>query len=124
MARRKDPRPFIAVHDDIDGHPKIEPLSDAAFRHLVRLWGWCHRFGTDGIVPETRLKAKGPKIFKELTTPAYPGANPLAIPATEGMWEMRDYLKHQWSQAEIDEQAARNKANGARGGRPRKDDAA
>jgi hypothetical protein len=121
MARRKDTRAFIAVHDDIVNHPKIEALSDAAFRHLIRLWGHCNKFRTDGYVSEAKAKEKGPKVFKELTTPAYPGAAPLVIPTSDGRWECRDYLKHNWSAEEIEEQAAKNRANGAKGGRPPKE---
>ena len=44
-------RPFIKVHDDIEDHPKMAPLSDAAFRLIVTSWGWCHRYDTDGRMP-------------------------------------------------------------------------
>jgi hypothetical protein len=118
--RRKDPRAFIAIHDDIVNHPKIEPLSDAAFRHLIRLWGYCNKFRTDGIVSEAKVREKGARVFRELTSPAYPGAEPLVIPADGGYWECRDYLKHQWSAEEIQEQAERNRINGSKGGRPPK----
>lgn len=120
MTGRKDPRSFIAVHDDIVNHPKVEALSDAAFRHLIRLWGHCNKFRTDGIVSDAKVREKGPKVFRELTTAPYPDSDPLVIPTGEGRWECRDYLKHQWSAQEIEERAAKNRENGAKGGRPRK----
>jgi len=120
VARRKDPRPFIAVHDDIVNHPKIEALSDPAFRHLIRLWGYANKFKTDGIITELKAKEKGLKVFKELTTAAWPGAEPLLKPLGDGRWECHDYLSHNPSAQEIAERHEKNRANGAKGGRPRK----
>jgi hypothetical protein len=120
VARRKDPRPFIAVHDDIHNHPKVVGLSDAAFRLLHKLWCETHRFGLDGVVTEAQAKARGPKVFRELTAPAYPGAAPLLEPLEDGTWYCHDYTSHQWTAAELEDMAAKNRANGARGGRPRK----
>lgn len=120
MARRKDPRPFIAVHDDIPNHPKFAGLSDTAFRHIIRLWCDTHRFKMDGIVTEAQAKAMGPKVFKELSTPAYPDAKPLLEPREDGTWYCHDYTSHQWTASEIEGMTQRNRANGAKGGRPRK----
>lgn len=120
MARRKDQRPFIAVHDDIHNHPKFVGLTDAAFRHMHRLWCDSHRFKTDGIVTDAQAKAKGAKVFKELTTPAYPGAEPLLEPREGGTWYCHDYTEHQWTAAELEDMAEKNRTNGAKGGRPPK----
>ena len=120
MARRKDPRPFIALHDDVHNGPKFAGLSDAAFRLIVSLWCDTHRFKLDGVVTEAQAKARGPKVFRELTTPAYPGAAPLLEPGGDGLWYCHDYTEHQWTAAELDDMAERNRANGAKGGRPRK----
>lgn len=120
MARQKDRRAFIAVHDEVVDHPKVEGLSDAAFRHLMRLWGRSHKDNMDGYVTDALARSKGPKVLKELTTPAYPGAEPLLEPKGEGLWYCHDYLEHQWSAAEREEMAERSRENGRKGGRPRK----
>lgn len=121
MPRRKDRRQFIAVHDEITDQPKIEVLSDAAFRHLIRLWGRSHKDNMDGHVTEKLARSKGVKVFRELTTPAWPGAEPLLEPTeTPGIWYCHDYLNHQWSSEERARMAEKNQANGARGGRPPK----
>ncbi|WP_144627593.1 hypothetical protein [Arthrobacter woluwensis] len=117
MARRKDPRPFIAVHDDIVNHPKIEALSDPAFRHLIRLWGYANKFKTDGIITELKAKEKGLKVFKELTTAAWPGAEPLLKPLGDGRWECHDYLRHNRSAAELQELAEANETKKSTSGK-------
>lgn len=66
MATRDDST-YILVHDSITDHPKIEGLSDAAFRLLIEFWCWCHRQRTDGRMPKTRWNRLGkPKTRSEL----------------------------------------------------------
>ena len=117
MTRKRDGRTFISVHDEMMDHPKIEALSDTAKVHLVRLWGYCNRHRTDGIVSAGKAKDKGAAVFKQLTS----GPEPMLIQLDDGTYYCHDYLKHQWSKAEIEAQAEKNRANGAKGGRPRKE---
>jgi hypothetical protein len=53
---------YIKVHEDMPDHPKVQPLSDAAFRLLVSSWCWSRKYGTDGAMPvkvwSTRRTAK------------------------------------------------------------------
>jgi hypothetical protein len=120
MTRKKDGRSYITVHDDITNHPKIELLSDTTFRHLIGLWGYCNKLRTDGMIPEQRAKAAGPKAFRELTTELVPDAGPLLELQPDGRYYCHDYLSHQWSKQEIEDRAAIKKANGSKGGRPPK----
>ena len=117
MARRKDQRPFIAVHDDIVNHPKMEPLSDKAFRHIIRLWGYSNKFKTDGIVTDAKAREKGDKVLAELSSPAWPGANPLLKKLDDGRWECHDYLKHNRSAAELQELAEAKEAKKSTSGK-------
>jgi hypothetical protein len=39
---------WFRVHDHVDEHPKIEPLSDGAFRLLFETWAYCRRTATTG----------------------------------------------------------------------------
>lgn len=119
MVRRKDKRSFITVHDDMMNHPKIKRLSDPTKVHLVRLWGYCNKFRTDGRVTAVDAKEQGPKVFKELTAGAAPFLEPIEDPEYD--FYCHDYLEHQWSKQEIEDQAAANRTNGAKGGRPRKE---
>lgn len=113
MARKKDGRSYITVHDAILDHPKVEALSDAAFRHLIGLWGYCNRMRTDGMVSAARAKERGPKVFRELT------AELLEL-QPDGRFYCHDYLNHQWSKEEIETRAKVKQENGAKGGRPPK----
>lgn len=58
MAKKID-RPFIRVHENMPEHPKIEPLSDKAFRLLVETWCWAKRTGTNGHVRDDVWKRRG-----------------------------------------------------------------
>lgn len=121
MARRKDPRSYVTIHDDAMDHPKIEAMSDTAKVHWVRLTGWCNRHRTDGLVPESKARERGPKVFKELTTEQIPGAGAMLQKDADGRYWLHDYGKHQWLKHEIEDQAEANRQNGAKGGRPKKE---
>jgi hypothetical protein len=92
-----DERTFIKVHDGIEDHPKIAPLSDKAFRVLVTTWAWCSRHKTDGRLPTAVWqKRASAKVRAELETAGL-------VDNFEGHVLMHDYLKHQRSAEEIDE---------------------
>lgn len=103
---KTDKRTFIQVHDGLPDHPKIEPLSDAAFRLLVELWCYCSRHLTDGEVSKAAWTKRGtPRARKELLDAG------LAITTTEGGVLMHDYLQHQRSAADA-RAALERKADG------------
>lgn len=112
-SKRFDNRAYITVHDGMPENPKIEPLSDAAFRLLIELWTYSNRNTTDGKVTAVRTKSRGPKARKELVNGG------LLEELDDGRYYCHDYLKHQKSKAEIEEASRRAKENGAKGGRPR-----
>lgn len=111
----RDERTYITVHDGMPEHPKVEGLSDAAFRALVTLWCYCSRNRTDGRVRAAAWsKRTTPRVRRELF------AAGLAQPAEDGDGvDMHDYLEHQRSAAEIDGLRAKRAAAGAKGGRSR-----
>lgn len=94
----RDERTFITVHDGIEDHPKIAPLSDKAFRVLVTTWAWCSRHKTDGLVPSAVWKKRASaKVQAELQAAGL-------VDNFEGHVLMHDYLRHQRSAEEIEEQ--------------------
>jgi hypothetical protein len=58
MAKKIEP-PFIRVHENMPEHPKVEPLSDKAFRLLVETWCWSKRTRTNGHVHAAVWKKRG-----------------------------------------------------------------
>jgi hypothetical protein len=103
-----DDRTYIKVHDGIEDHPKILPLSDAAFRLLMTTWGWCSRHLTDGHVPAAIWAKRGtPKARKELV------AAGMVEEVADGV-QMHDYLQHQRSAAEVEEKRDARAASAAK----------
>lgn len=108
-----DTRTFIKVHDGMPDHPKIEGLSDAAFRLLVTTWCWCSRHHTDGRVPAAVWKKRGtPRARRELIEAG------LAEEAESGI-AMHDYLDHQRSAEQIEEHRQKRRMAGSKGGKTR-----
>lgn len=105
-----DERTFIRLHDGMPDHPKIEGLSDRAFRLLVSTWCWCSRQLTDGKVPAKVWTKRGtPAGRRELMDAG------LAVDCGEYI-EMHDYLEHQRSAAEVAELRAQRAEAGRKGG--------
>lgn len=84
-------RTFIKLHDGIADHPKIEPLSDAAFRLLITSWCWCSKHEQDGKMPVRVWERRGTRKARQELQDAG-----LVIPAADAV-EFHDYLKHQQS---------------------------
>lgn len=105
---------FIKLNDHMPEHPKIEGLSDKAFRAAVELWCWCSRTRSDGHVPPGTWKKRAPgKTGRELIEAG------LAHPADDGGVDMHDYLKHQRSKAHIEAVSQKRAVAGQRGGKVR-----
>ena len=48
--------PYLNVDDGMDEHPKVEGLSDAAFRMHVSGMLYAARRGTDGLIPRAKAR--------------------------------------------------------------------
>lgn len=87
---------WIVLHDGMPDHPKVEDLSDRAFRTLVRLWCWCGRHLTDGHVTAA--------VWKKITTPTVRRElleAGLVDAYRDGSFVMHDYLDWQRSADEV-----------------------
>lgn len=105
----KDPRAFIRLHNGMPDHPKIEGLSDAAFRALVSLWCWCSKHLTDGHVTPASWAKRAGDAGPELI------AAGLAHETSDGFM-MHDYLEHQSSREEVEQVRLKRREAGRRGG--------
>ena len=106
----RDKRPYVVVTDEMPDHPKIEALSDKAFRTLVTLWCRSHRLDTNGRVSAVQWRRVPAKVRAELV------AAPLVIEHEDGSAEMRDYLDHNQSSEEREAGREKKRQAGAKGG--------
>lgn len=113
----KDDRPGYLVAHEMPDHPKIAPLSDAAFRLLHRAWAYCSRLESDGRIPDAVWLSMGtPKSRRELTSPpvVMPDRSPLVVQC-EGYVQCHDYLSHQRARSEIEAVRGSRAASGEKG---------
>lgn len=108
----RDKRPFIMVADTMPEHPKVEALSDAAFRLLVTTWCYCSRQFNDGRIAAAAWSRRGtPKARRELEAAGL-------VELTEDGWvQVHDYTEHQRTAAEVQELSDKRAAAGAAGGK-------
>lgn len=102
---------YIRVDVLLPEHPKVEGLSDKAFRALIELWCYCGRQHTDGIVTDRQWKAVNARARAELE------AAGLARPMDMGGAVMHEYTEYQRSRAQIDELSAKRAEAGRKGGK-------
>lgn len=105
---------WIVLHDGMPDHPKVEDLSDRAFRALVRLWCWCGRHLTDGrVTAKVWAKYATPSVRKELMAAGLVDAH------DDGSVEMHDFLDWQRSSAEVTHAIEAKKTAGRQGNHQR-----
>lgn len=105
-----DSRTYIRLHDGMPDHPKIDALSDRAFRLLVESWCWCSRHLTDGFIPDGTWRKRGtPVARKQLLDEGL-------VEVVSGGVQMHDYLEHQRSADEVAEMREKRASAGRKGG--------
>ena len=93
---------WIRVHDGMPDHPKIEGLSDRAFRLLIEIWCWCSRHLTDGEVPEHVWAKRGTaRARAELLDAGLLVTNRSQPLSTVTSLRCHDYLEWQRSSDEV-----------------------
>lgn len=114
----RDKRLFMTFPNDFWQHPKIEPLTDKAFRVFVEMNGYSRMQDLDGRIPVSLARRKWkPQAIEELLN-THP-TRPVLLQHGDD-YVLRDYAQHQETRAEREARVARNTENGRRGGRPRK----
>jgi hypothetical protein len=104
-----DDRPFIRVHEGMPDHPKVESLSDRAFRFLVETWCWCARHRNDGLIKTSAWAKRGtPRLRRELIEAGL-------VEQHENGVEVHDFLDWQRSAAEIADAVAQKRNAGGLG---------
>lgn len=111
MPRALDPREFFRVHAGFDEHPKINPLSDAAFRAIIEAYGLCKRTRNDGRIPLATWRKKWkPKPRAELVDAGLIDIEPDAA-------VVHGWLNWQPSVAELDAKRDARTEAGRKGGK-------
>lgn len=106
----RDPRNYITVHNGFPEHPKVEPLSDAAFRLLIGAWCYCDRNNTDGALKTAVWAKRGTaKARRELIEAGMVEETSVGV-------QMHDYAEHQRTAAEKVETSSKRAAAGRAGG--------
>lgn len=96
----KDDRLYARFDIGMDEHAKVMLLTDTAFRALIEATLYARRQLTDGFLAEgVVVKKWGRDVAPELTTnhPERP-----SWVRVEGGWQIRDYDKHQTTNADIE----------------------
>jgi hypothetical protein len=111
----RDPRLYMTFPIDFDEHPKVEPLSDAAFRTFVSMNGYSRRHRLDGRIPADVVKKRWrSKAVSELLG-SHP-ERPLLLLENDG-YVIRDYAEHQFTTADEKKLHDDKARAGAKGGR-------
>ena len=94
---------WIRIDDQMPDHPKIEPLTDSAFRWIFRGLSYANRFLTNGVLLDPFLARVPASVKDELVI-----AGVWTVGKT-GKVRIHDYHEYQPSKAEIERQRAMNR---------------
>lgn len=106
----RDPRVYITVHEGMPDHPKIEGLSDGAFRLLVTAWCWCSRNLTDGFIPDASWSKRGTARSRQKLVEVG------LVEVVSGGVRMHDYTEHQRTADEVADLRSKRADAGRKGG--------
>jgi len=111
---KTDERLFAPFPIEMDEHPKIAPLGDAAFRALFEATFYSRRMLSDGFLDERIvLKRWGQAVADEL---ASNDPNRPSWIRVEGGWQIHDFEKHHPLRADIDSKRESRRESGRIGG--------
>lgn len=114
----KDTRIWMTFPINFWMHPKIRPLSDAAFRAFVEINGYSRMEDLDGRVPVALAKTMWRQRALGELLKNHPDRPSLLIDGDD--YVIWNYDEHQETRATREARQATNTANGKLGGRPRK----
>lgn len=116
----KDQRLYAKIALDFPDHPKIAPLSDAAYRALTEMIAYSCRMKTDGFISKRLVGSKGEagakwslQVCSELC--ANDDEQPSLIEAEPG-YLLHDFEEHQLTKADIEARRTVRETAGRRGG--------
>lgn len=105
---------WIKVKVDHVDHPKIDALTDTAYRWMHRAWAYAGKHETDGHLPPSWVKKVPARVIRELDSAHLWREN--GVPAGR---ELNDWLDHQPSKAELQSIRDARREAGRKGARNR-----
>lgn len=112
----KDKRLYGKFTLEFPEHPKIFPLSDAAFRALVEMTLYSRKMLSDGIISKRLAHARWSlEVCQELLE--NDPENPSLEPLDDTHYLLHDFAEHQSTKAEIEASREKKRAAGALGGK-------
>lgn len=114
----RDSRLYMTFPIDFHRHPKVQRLSDAAFRAFVEANGESRIAESDGVLEADNAEFLWSKPALDELVRSHP-SRPLMLVDGSGNYLIRDYAEHQFTTADKDRLAEISRKNGAKGGRPR-----
>lgn len=112
---KKDDRLFAPFPIEMDEHPKIIGLSDAAFRAIIEATFYARRMLTDGFLDErVVLRRWGQEVADELSSNDSHRPSWIRV---DGGWQIHDFEKHHPLRSEIEAKRADVSAKRSRAGR-------
>ena len=108
--------PWANLDDQFPKHPKVLPISDAAFRLHVSGICYCAQYETDGIIAAEMVPLLVPR-FRPRTLDELADRR-LWMPHPQG-WEVHDYLEWNRSKEQIEAERERKRKAGRKGAEKR-----
>jgi hypothetical protein len=109
---------WVNLDDQYPEHPKVDSLSDGAFRLNTAAICYCNRHQTDGVVTADKVARLVPR-FKKAYVQELVDRLLWHDLGNGTAYELHDFLDWNSSRAEIAEAKARNVENGRKGARKR-----
>lgn len=113
-----DKRLYMTFPNDFWMHPKIAPLSDAAFRAFVEMNGYSRMLDLDGRISVKAAHANWKRRALTELLENHPERPSLSVDGDD--YVIHNYEQHQETRAARAARVATNTANGRLGGRPKK----
>lgn len=113
----RDQRLYMTFPIDFDEHPKVEGLSDSAFRAFVSMNGYSRRHDLDGRIPASTARRRWKvRALNELVA-SHPERPLIVVDGDD--YVIRDYAEHQLTRADIEQLREKRAAAGRKGGKAR-----
>lgn len=114
----RDSRLYMTFPIDIHRHPKLQRLPPDVRWTFIEMNGEARIAMNDGRFPEEEAEFMWSRDHLEALLSSHP-TRPL-VEREDGLYVIRDYAEHQLTRAEQERLAAVSRANGQKGGRPKK----